>query len=92
MLVALHLLFILVFSSRLCILALQVHLLVQGPLLLLGHSLVHVEDSRDIELHAVQVRADHRPELEKTRPTRLCYLREESKDREVLEGTNREMC
>lgn len=49
-------------------------LLVGSPLLLFGHLLVDVEHTRDIELDAVQVAANHGPELVQAWVAGFSYL------------------
>lgn len=50
-------------------------LFVCGPLLLFWDFLIDIEDTRDVELHAVEVVSNHSPQLVQTRVTRLCNLR-----------------
>lgn len=50
-------------------------LLVGGSLLLFWDFLIDVEDTLDVELHAMEVISYHSPQLEQTRVTGLCNLR-----------------
>lgn len=49
-------------------------LFVRGSLLLFGDFLIDVEDTRDVELHAMEVISNHSPQLVQTRVTSLCNL------------------
>lgn len=50
-------------------------LFVCGSLLLFRNFLIDVEDTRDVELHAVEVVSNHCPQLVETRVTGFCDLR-----------------
>lgn len=52
-----------------------VYLFVCGSLLLFWDLLIDIEDTRDVELHAVEVISNQSPQLVQTRVTRLCNLR-----------------
>lgn len=59
------------------------NLLVRGSFFLLGHSLIDIKHSWDVELHAVQVSADHRPQLIQAWVTGLCNLVERVQKRYI---------
>lgn len=52
-------------------------LFVRGSLLLFWDFLIDVEDTRDVELHAVEVTSNHSPQLVQTRVSSLRNLRGE---------------
>jgi len=51
-----------------------IYLFAGSSLFLLRHSLIDIKHSWDVELHAVQVTANDRPQLIKTWVTGLCNL------------------
>lgn len=55
-------------------------LFVCGSLLLFWDFLIDIEDTWDVELHAMEVMSNHSPQLVQTRVTSLCNLRSREQD------------